>query len=202
MSRIGNKAVEIPAKVKVNIGNDGAVAVEGPKGKLQWTLPREIKATVQDNNVSLARETETRSVKALHGLSRSLVNNMVQGVSEGFSKNLEIEGVGFKAAVQGAVLQLNLGKSHPILFPIPNEIKITVTDATKIAIAGIDEHRLAPRRVGDEIAVLAALPVRHDDDVELRQRSPLRPSRRGSPGDQRGISRRRSPPWSRRRRRS
>jgi large subunit ribosomal protein L6 len=139
MSRIGNKAVEIPAKVKVNIGNDGAVAVEGPKGKLQWTLPREIKATVQDNNVSLTRETEARNVKALHGLSRSLVNNMVQGVSEGFSKNLEIEGVGFKAAVQGAVLQLNLGKSHPILFPIPNEIKITVTDATKIAIAGIDK---------------------------------------------------------------
>ena len=139
MSRIGNKAVEIPAKVKVNIGNDGIVAVEGPKGKLQWTLPREIKATVQDNSVSLARETEARNVKALHGLSRSLVNNMVQGVSEGFSKNLEIEGVGFKAAVQGAVLQLNLGKSHPILFPIPNEIKITVTDATKIAIAGIDK---------------------------------------------------------------
>jgi large subunit ribosomal protein L6 len=139
MSRIGNKAVEIPAKVKVNIGDDGAVAVEGPKGKLQWKLPREIKASVADNRISLVRDAETRSVKALHGLSRSLVNNMVQGVSEGFSKNLEIEGVGFKAAVQGAVLNLSLGKSHPILFPIPNEIKITVTDATKIAIAGIDK---------------------------------------------------------------
>jgi large subunit ribosomal protein L6 len=78
-------------------------------------------------------------VKALHGLSRSLVHNMVQGVSEGFSKNLEIEGVGFKAAVQGAILNLSLGKSHPILFPIPKEIKITVTDTTKIAIAGIDK---------------------------------------------------------------
>src|SRR5437762_10165327 len=139
MSRIGNKAVEIPAKVKVNIGNDGVVAVEGPKGKLQWTLPREIKATLQDNNVSLARETENRSVKALHGLSRSLVNNMVQGVSEGFSKNLEIEGVGFKSAVQGANLSLNLGFSHPIVFPIPKEIKIIVTDNTKIAIQGIDK---------------------------------------------------------------
>ena len=139
MSRIGNKAVEIPAKVKVNIGNDGSVAVEGPKGKLQWTLPREIKASVQDNRVSLVRDAETRSVKALHGLSRSLVNNMVQGVSEGFAKNLEIEGVGFKAAVQGAVLNLSLGKSHPILFPIPKDIKITVTDATKIAITGIDK---------------------------------------------------------------
>ena len=139
MSRIGNKAVEIPAKVKVNINNDGSVAVEGPKGKLQWTLPREIKASVQDNRVSLVRDAETRSVKALHGLSRSLVNNMVQGVSEGFAKNLEIEGVGFKAAVQGAVLNLSLGKSHPILFPIPKDIKITVTDATKIAITGIDK---------------------------------------------------------------
>jgi large subunit ribosomal protein L6 len=139
MSRIGNKAVEIPAKVKVNIDNNGAVLVEGPKGKLSWTLPREIKGNVADNRVSLAREAETRSVKALHGLSRALVNNMVQGVSEGFSKQLEIEGVGFKAAVQGANLSLNLGFSHPILFPIPKEIKIIVTDSTKIAIQGIDK---------------------------------------------------------------
>src|SRR5882724_1170618 len=139
MSRIGNKAVEIPDKVKVNIGNDGAVAVEGPKGKLQWMLPREIKASVKDNRVSLVRDAETRSVRALHGLSRSLVHNMVQGVSEGFSKNLEIEGVGFKAAVQGQILNLSLGKSHPILFPIPKEIKITVTENTKIGINGIDK---------------------------------------------------------------
>jgi large subunit ribosomal protein L6 len=102
-------------------------------------LPREIKASVKDNRVSLVRDAETRSVKALHGLSRSLVHNMVQGVSEGFSKNLEIEGVGFKAAVQGQVLNLSLGKSHPILFQIPKEIKITVTENTKIAIAGIDK---------------------------------------------------------------
>ena len=139
MSRIGNKAVEIPDKVKVNVTNDGAVAVEGPKGKLQWTLPREIKASVKDNRVSLVRDAETRSVKALHGLSRSLVHNMVQGVSEGFSKSLEIEGVGFKAAVQGSTLNLSLGKSHPILFPIPKDIKIVVTDNTKLSITGIDK---------------------------------------------------------------
>ena len=139
MSRIGNKVVEIPDKVKVNIAADGAVAVEGPKGKLSWTLPRSIKGSVQDNRVSIVREAETRSVKALHGLSRSLVHNMVLGVSEGFTKQLEIEGVGFKAAVQGAVLNLSLGKSHPILFPIPKEIKITVTDTTKIMIQGIDK---------------------------------------------------------------
>src|ERR1700733_6863042 len=132
MSRIGNKAVEIPDKVKVNISDDGAVAVEGPKGKLNWQLPREITGKVENNNISIVRGAETRSVKALHGLSRSLVNNMVLGVSTGFSKDLIIEGVGFKAAVQGQVLNISLGFSHPILFPIPNEIKITVTENTKI----------------------------------------------------------------------
>ena len=139
MSRIGNKAVEIPDKVKVNIGNDGAVAVEGPKGKLNWTLPREIKATVENNRISVARGAETRSVKALHGLARSLVNNMVQGVSQGFTKDLIIEGVGFKAAVQGQILNISLGFSHPILFPIPKEIKIVVAENTKISISGIDK---------------------------------------------------------------
>ena len=106
---------------------------------MSWNLPRNIKGSVADNRVSIVREAETRSVKALHGLSRSLVHNMVLGVSEGFTKQLEIEGVGFKAAVQGSILNLSLGKSHPILFPIPKEIKITVTDATKIAIQGIDK---------------------------------------------------------------
>ncbi len=139
MSRIGNKAIEIPDKVKVNIDNEGAVSVEGPKGKLSWRLPRDIKGSVKDNRVSLMREAETRSVKALHGLSRSLMHNMVQGVSEGFSKQLEIEGVGFKAAVQGSTLNLSLGFSHPVLFPIPKEIKITIAEGTKLTIQGIDK---------------------------------------------------------------
>jgi large subunit ribosomal protein L6 len=139
MSRIGNKPVEIPDKVKVNIDNDGAVLVEGPKGKLSWKLPRDISGKIDNNKVTLARSAETRSVKALHGLSRALVHNMVQGVSEGFTKQLEIEGVGFKAAVQGSNLNLSLGFSHPILFPIPKEIKITVTDNTKLTIQGIDK---------------------------------------------------------------
>src|ERR1035441_9621335 len=143
MSRIGNKAVEIPDKVKINIDDAGSVSVEGPKGKLNWTLPRGIKGNVKDNRVSLARDAETRSVKALHGLSRSLVNNMVQGVSQGFTKNLEIEGVGFKAAVQGSNLNLSLGFSHPILFPIPKEIKITILENTKLT-------RSEERRVGKE----------------------------------------------------
>src|ERR1043166_6042031 len=115
MSRIGHKPVEIPGKVKISVGTDGVVAVEGPKGRLSWSLPRKITASVEGNRISLAREAETRSVKALHGLSRSLVHNMVLGVSEGFSKQLEIEGVGFKAVVQGTNLSLSLGFSHPIL---------------------------------------------------------------------------------------
>jgi large subunit ribosomal protein L6 len=140
MSRIGNKAVDIPGGVKVNIKDDGAVAVEGPKGKLNWQLPREIKANIADNRISLVRSAETRSVKALHGLSRSLINNMVEGVSTGFTKDLIIEGVGFKAAVQGNVLNLALGFSHPVLHPIPEGIKVTVTENTKISVSGIDKH--------------------------------------------------------------
>ncbi len=139
MSRIGKKAVGIPDKVKVNIDDSGKVAVEGPKGKLDWMLPKGVTAKIVDNKVSLDRMAETRSVKALHGLSRALINNMVLGVSDGFTKNLEIEGVGFKAAVQGKNLNLSLGFSHPVLFPIPDAIKIAVTDNTKIAISGIDK---------------------------------------------------------------
>ncbi len=139
MSRVGNKPVDIPDKVKVNVGSDGAVSVEGPKGKLSWQLPHDISAKVDNNKLSLARGAETRGVKALHGLSRALIHNMVQGVSEGFTKQLEIEGVGFKAAVQGENLNLSLGFSHPISFPIPKDIKITVTDNTKLMIQGIDK---------------------------------------------------------------
>src|SRR6202047_4195829 len=116
MSRIGNKAVEIPDEVKVNIDDNGAVSVEGPKGKLSWKLPRNVSGKIDSNKVTLARSAETRSARAVHGLSRALVHNMVQGVSQGFTKQLEIEGVGFKAAVQGSNLNLSLGFLHPILF--------------------------------------------------------------------------------------
>src|SRR5438876_9744980 len=114
MSRIGNKSIALPDKVKVNVGNDGAVAVEGPKGTLTWKLPHDISAKVENNHVSLARAAETRSVKALHGLSRALLNNMVPGASEGFSKDLEMEGFGFTAAAQGQTLNLSLSSSNPI----------------------------------------------------------------------------------------
>ena len=140
MSRIGNKSIQIPDKVKVSVANGGELAVEGPKGKLAYTLPSLIQAKVDGKEVSFARSNEERETKALHGLARSLVNNMVLGVATGFVKDLEIQGVGFKAAVQGDKLNLSLGKSHPILFPIPAGIKITVTENTKVKVEGIDKQ--------------------------------------------------------------
>ena len=140
MSRIGKKAIELPAKVSVSFGANGVVNVEGPKGKLAWTVPKEIKAKVEGTSVAFDRANEDRKTRALHGLSRALVNNMVRGVSEGFVKDLEIQGVGFKAAVKGAVLDLNLGFSHPILFPIPQGVKVTVAENTKIKIEGVDRQ--------------------------------------------------------------
>ena len=140
MSRIGRKPIEVPAKVTVNVGPEGAVTVEGPKGKLSWNLPKAVRARVEGSTVSVDRESESRQVRALHGLSRALIANMVTGVIEGFKKELEIQGVGFKAAVQGQKLNLSLGKSHPILFPIPAEVKVTVAESTKITIEGVDKH--------------------------------------------------------------
>jgi large subunit ribosomal protein L6 len=140
MSRIGKKTIELPAKVKLAISGEGAVNVEGPKGKLSWQLPREIRGRVEGNTVQIERDNDDRKVRALHGLSRALVNNMVTGVSTGFAKELEIQGVGFKAALQGKILKLNLGFSHDILFPIPDGIKITVMENTKVKVEGIDKH--------------------------------------------------------------
>ena len=140
MSRIGKKVIQLPANVKVDFGADRAVRVGGPMGQLAWQLPAGITGNVSGTEVAFARSTEDRQLRALHGLARALVNNMIVGVSSGFKKNLEIQGVGFKAAVQGAVLKLNLGFSHDILFPIPEGIKITVFENTKLSVEGIDRQ--------------------------------------------------------------
>ncbi len=140
MSRIGNKPVALPPKVKVSVSSDRSVQVEGPKGKLSWQLPEGIEGKVEGESVKLERKSETRQVRALHGLARALVNNMVTGVSTGFTRNLEIQGVGFKAAVQGQKLNLSLGYSHPVVFEIPKDIKITVNENTKLLIEGIDRQ--------------------------------------------------------------
>jgi large subunit ribosomal protein L6 len=140
MSRIGKKPITLPANVKLTIGNDGAVQAEGPKGKLSWNLPAGVTGTIKDGTVVFERSSDHRKVRALHGLSRAMINNMVTGISTGFTKDLEIHGVGFKAALQGKVLKLNLGYSHDVLFNIPEGIKVTVADNTKIKIEGIDRQ--------------------------------------------------------------
>jgi large subunit ribosomal protein L6 len=139
MSRIGKQPIAIPPKVKVELKGQ-QVSVEGPKGKLSWNLPRNTSIKLEDGRLLVTREGDTDQVKALHGLSRALVNNMVRGVSEGFVKKLEIQGVGFKAAVQGKAVNLNLGYSHPINYPIPDQIKVTVEENTKLTIEGPDRQ--------------------------------------------------------------
>lgn len=138
MSRIGKKIIELPAKVSVKIGADGKVNVEGPKGKLAWTLPSGVTGKVDGTKVTVA--CDSPAANALHGLSRALINNMVVGVANGYVKELEIQGVGFKAAVKGDVIQLNLGYSHEINHQIPAGVKVTVTDNTKVRIEGIDKQ--------------------------------------------------------------
>ena len=139
MSRIGKQPIAIPPKVKVEVKGQ-KVFVEGPKGKLNWELPRRTSIKVQGPNVVVSREGDDDAVKALHGMSRALVNNMVRGVSEGFVKKLEIQGVGFKAAVQGKSVNLSLGYSHPVVYPIPDQIKVTVDENTKLTIEGPDRQ--------------------------------------------------------------
>jgi large subunit ribosomal protein L6 len=139
MSRIGKQPVEIPPQVKVEIKGQ-KILVQGPKGKLDWELPRRTAARVDGTRVLISREGEDAQAKALHGLSRALIHNMVKGVSEGFLKKLEIHGVGFKAAVQGDTITMSLGFSHPIIYPIPAQTRITVEENTKITIEGPDKQ--------------------------------------------------------------
>jgi large subunit ribosomal protein L6 len=139
MSRVGLKPISLPAKVSVKV-DAGKVLVEGPKGKLDLSLPEGISIQSEDTTVVVSRATEGRTHRALHGTVRSLVNNMITGVSQGFVKDLEIQGVGLRAAVKGQDLDLSLGKSHPILHPIPAGLTITVNENTKIKVEGIDKQ--------------------------------------------------------------
>lgn len=139
MSRIGKQPVVIPDKVKVQV-QGRKVVVEGPKGKLDWELPVRTAAQVDAGKIVVTRDGDDAQAKALHGLSRALINNMVKGVSEGFVKKLEIQGVGFKAAVQGNTVTMALGFSHPIVYPVPAQVKVTVEDGTKITVEGPDKQ--------------------------------------------------------------
>jgi large subunit ribosomal protein L6 len=139
MSRIGKQPVSIPDKVKVSV-NGGTVLVEGPKGKVQKTFAPVVKVTVADKKITFAPVDETRFAKAMYGTARSIVAGMVKGVTDGYLKELEIQGVGFKANLKGSQLDLALGYSHPIIMTIPDGIKVTVTDQTKLKVEGADKQ--------------------------------------------------------------
>ncbi|MFA5287266.1 MAG: 50S ribosomal protein L6 [Candidatus Omnitrophota bacterium] len=138
MSRIGKKIIIVPKEVKVEV-RDNIIFVEGPKGKLSLVLSPRITLEMKDNQILVKRLTDIKTDKSLHGLFRALVVNMIKGVTEGYKKELEIIGVGFKAAVQGANLNMVLGFSHQINFPIPEGIKIEAPKPTQLVITGIDK---------------------------------------------------------------
>ena len=140
MSRVGKKSIPLPDKVNVKVGTDRKVLVEGPKGKLSFALPEGITVKQEAKELLVERASDERRLRAMHGTSQRLISNMIQGVTAGFKKDLEIQGVGFRAAVKGTNLDLSLGYSHPLLHPIPKELKVTVNENTKISVEGIDKQ--------------------------------------------------------------
>jgi large subunit ribosomal protein L6 len=139
MSRIGKQPVLIPDKVKVTV-TDTMVLVEGPKGKVSKLFAPVVKITVADKKVVVAPTEQSRFANAMYGTARSIIAGMVKGVTDGYVKDLEIQGVGFKANLKGKQLDLLLGYSHPILMDIPDGIKVTVTDKTKVKVEGADKQ--------------------------------------------------------------
>lgn len=141
MSRIGKKPILIPSNVKVGIA-EGEVRVEGPKGKLQFRFHPRMKVGLKENTLMVERPTNIRTDRALHGLTRSLLQNMVRGVTDGYTKELEIEGIGYRAQVSGRKLVLNLGFTHPIEYPIPEGIEIKAPKQTQIVVSGTDRQKV------------------------------------------------------------
>jgi large subunit ribosomal protein L6 len=139
MSRIGRKPVPVPEAVTVEIA-PGSIAVRGPKGELNQSLPREMAIEQADGLVTVARPTDRGEHRALHGLTRSLIANMVEGVTEGFEKRLEIQGVGYRAALKGRNLELALGYSHPVAIEAPEGIDFEVPSPTEVVVRGIDKQ--------------------------------------------------------------
>lgn len=139
MSRIGRKPVQVPDAVTVEIA-PGNIAVKGPKGELHQTLSQDMKVEQEDGTVTVSRPTNRGEHRALHGLTRSLIANMVEGVTDGFEKRLEIQGVGYRAALKGKNLELALGYSHPIAIDAPEGIEFEVPQPTEVIVKGIDKQ--------------------------------------------------------------
>lgn len=142
MSRIGNKAITIPAGVEVTIAAGNEVTVKGSKGTLTRQFNPALEIKVEENVLTVARPNDEKHTKQLHGTTRALLANMVEGVSEGFTKELELVGIGFRSAVSGNKLTLNVGYSHPIEFAIEDGIKVECSSATEIKVSGIDKQRV------------------------------------------------------------
>lgn len=141
MSRVGKLPVPIPQGVTVTVDNS-VVLVKGPKGSLSQGYKPEVSINVEENAVLVTRNSESKRARSMHGLYRNLVNNMVTGVSSGFSKVLLINGVGYRAEVQGKILVLNLGYSNPVEYPVPDDLSIECEGPTKITVSGIDKQRV------------------------------------------------------------
>jgi len=142
MSRIGRAPITIPAGVEVKLGENNHVTVKGPKGTIEQTLVPQMKITIDDGILHVERPDDEKENRSLHGLTRTLIHNMVTGVTEGFSKNLEINGVGYRAAKDGKNLVMNLGYSHQVIVSETDEIQIDVPDANHIVIKGIDKQKV------------------------------------------------------------
>jgi large subunit ribosomal protein L6 len=139
MSRIGRKPVPVPEAVTVELA-PGSIAVKGPKGELSQSLPQEMAIQQEDGVVTVSRPTDRGEHRALHGLTRSLIANMVEGVTDGFEKRLEIQGVGYRAALKGKNLELALGYSHPVAVEAPEGIDFEVPSPTEVVVRGIDKQ--------------------------------------------------------------
>lgn len=141
MSRIGKKPLALPSGVKANVSGN-TINIEGPKGKLNYSFDPRFKVEVKDNVVTVSRPSDEKQDKATHGLIRSLINNMIIGVTAGYQKDLDITGVGFKAQVQGKVLNIQLSYSHPINYNIPDGVTVETPKPTNIVIKGIDKAKV------------------------------------------------------------
>ena len=139
MSRIGKKLITLPKGVSAST-KDGVIVVKGPKGTLQTKVPEGISAQIEKDEITFLRANEQKKTRAIHGLTRALTNNMVIGVSDGFTKKLEMIGVGYKAEKKGKYIQFNLGYSHPVIFGAPEDITIDIPTPTTVTVTGIDKQ--------------------------------------------------------------
>lgn len=142
MSRIGKKPIDIPKGVEVTIDSDNTVSVKGPKGQLTYKFNPNISINKNENQIVVERKSDDPFSRSIHGTTRAILNNMIKGVTEGFSEELEIVGIGYRASIKGNNLELILGYSHPINYPIPKDVQISVEGNTNIKIFGVDKQRV------------------------------------------------------------